>query len=269
MTGYYGGLGRCRWVCGPGLHVYSDVTGECVACPHGTYSNATDFASSCSVCPVEGMVTNGTGAASAVDCSCPPGRIADSGYCARDCGPGYARPSLESPCETCGTDTYSDVANLERCTRCPVGSGCPPLSDSVTDCVCKAGFYSPTGATGTACARCPDGATCKGGTEPPVSRPGEFAVFRCWCVALCVPCCSVGVSLCRYVFVGAFGCVVVANWCVRTWLGSWHKASCMGASCVRIPQPNSHSLTIIKHRLHTRRRGRVHCLHAAERVRWR
>eukprot|EP00003_Mantamonas_plastica_P024623 TRINITY_DN4623_c0_g1_i7.p1 TRINITY_DN4623_c0_g1~~TRINITY_DN4623_c0_g1_i7.p1 ORF type:complete len:742 (-),score=245.18 TRINITY_DN4623_c0_g1_i7:59-2284(-) len=48
-------------------------------------------------------------------------------------------------------------------------------AEKLTDCVCKPGFFEPSGARGVACTACPDNSQCLGRSSQPVALPGFFA----------------------------------------------------------------------------------------------
>lgn len=154
----------CTKVCGPGFYL-NTVSSICVPCADGSYSPSEGPETTCVPCPVGGAVTAGTGATNASQCECPDGTAAEpflGGWlCAKQCGPGYARPSTDSSCEVCGTNHYTDSLNAVACSACPVNAVAPTLSTHVTDCVCPRDYYTRDGEHGTPCYACPVGAKCR------------------------------------------------------------------------------------------------------------
>ena len=87
------------------------------------------------------------------------------------------------PCADQGRDTYQDEPRKTSCKTCPantqrMGSSALTSGRSLLECECAKGYYSPAAGpmiplsnrTGWTCHECPKGATCAGGTAPPLSK---------------------------------------------------------------------------------------------------
>jgi len=137
-AGWTGANGECVG-CEAGQYKPSSGSTLCIDCPMGKTSNAS--ASSCLIC------TAGWSAASAEECvRCIAGKYktqAGSQACT-DCGAGTFLDAVNSSvntCENCTAGTYS-TDNKTHCEPC-LNSDAPPASDSITDCVCNAGWSGP------------------------------------------------------------------------------------------------------------------------------
>ena len=79
----------------------------------------------------------------------------------------------------CGGDTRQVGDVCEACpvnTRVASGAGNTSIAGEDEVCVCKSGFWSPSGEDGVACEPCPRGGICSGGlgAGPPKAGPGFF-----------------------------------------------------------------------------------------------
>eukprot|EP00161_Ancyromonas_sigmoides_P007693 TRINITY_DN1941_c0_g1_i1.p1 TRINITY_DN1941_c0_g1~~TRINITY_DN1941_c0_g1_i1.p1 ORF type:complete len:2874 (-),score=743.10 TRINITY_DN1941_c0_g1_i1:38-8659(-) len=109
------------------------------------------------------------------------------------CAAGTFAGSHTDPCLPCPAGFIASATGVQECTRCSAteytaGEGasacleCPAntavasgVSDSLTACACKDGFYDPTEAGGgVACLACPEGGICAGGNAAPIAQPGYW-----------------------------------------------------------------------------------------------
>eukprot|EP00163_Fabomonas_tropica_P014677 TRINITY_DN2669_c0_g1_i1.p1 TRINITY_DN2669_c0_g1~~TRINITY_DN2669_c0_g1_i1.p1 ORF type:complete len:1253 (+),score=231.12 TRINITY_DN2669_c0_g1_i1:224-3982(+) len=133
---------------------YYVVTGNCIACPAGSYS-LTSNSANCTMCP-PGTFADNPGTAECI--RCPLGTFQDR--------------EGQSQCERCGLDQFGDQVGAPVCSSCPEGSQAFPGATNKTDCVCKFGYFALS-SNFTKCETCPFGAKCPGGLEL-VTEPGYF-----------------------------------------------------------------------------------------------
>jgi len=136
----------CR-ECAAGLYSYHDRS-KCVSCPANSYSETQSDA--------------------IASCSCNAGWSGQNGDCLA-CVPGkYKTSSANVACTVCGAGKYSDVVNAStdtcracaaafysyhdrsKCVPCSVNSYSPAQSDSISSCICNAGWSGQKGVC-TAC----------------------------------------------------------------------------------------------------------------------
>ncbi|KNC48813.1 uncharacterized protein AMSG_00594 [Thecamonas trahens ATCC 50062] len=92
------------------------------------------------------------------------------------CGPGFGGGAVGGGgfgCFACSGDTFSLVSGVAPCEACPANSavgGSGSMNGTNSRCSCFPGFYHLE--PGTACAACPEGGVCGGGSELPVAAPG-------------------------------------------------------------------------------------------------
>ena len=137
-AGWTGANSTCV-CCEAGKYKPSSRSTLCIDCPMGKTSNAS--APSCLIC------TAGWSTANAKECvGCIPGKYktqAGSQACT-DCGAGTFSEAVNfsvNTCENCTAGTYS-MDNKTHCAPC-LNSDEPPASDSITNCVCNAGWSGP------------------------------------------------------------------------------------------------------------------------------
>ena len=181
-------------MCKPG---YGSTTGDCTChlCPIGTYSEGGNM-EDCRPCPFG--FTSAAGSNSSAQCvpadqPCPVGQIAPPGAVSADqcgCIPGYGGGATpKDACTICPVGTWAPGNNTQPCIPCGFGYTGPEGSDSkdecvetnacpagtefnttmgpsgpfsTSQCVCKAGYGSPTGEG--ICRRCPAGTYSHGGS---------------------------------------------------------------------------------------------------------
>lgn len=94
------------------------------------------------------------------------------------CDAGFFVPQrTDASCIACPRNSFSNVSNAVSCTDCPTGTWTMDATQasSPEQCVCLAGFYSPSGrAAGESggCLPCPTGGFCAGNAALPVALPG-------------------------------------------------------------------------------------------------
>ena len=165
---------------------YSPEAGvlDCIVCPKNTFSNAAKT-KECTRCSL-GQSTDGkTGATSCQPCA--SGTYNDeAGKDCRACPPGSY--SFHNPGEAAGASEcikckdlpgsfYQPLGSQDKCLQCPENTENSGSSGTdINDCVCMLGFWRPDGRSGSACVKCPDGATCAGGHQmkQPVSQDGYW-----------------------------------------------------------------------------------------------
>ncbi len=110
------------------------------------------------------------------------------------CPPGTYSPTDASPCLPCPPGTASSTTGARSCSACDVGefqaegrtrcTACARgamivdrdnTAPSVSDCVCKVGFFSRRQTPGDACEDCPVGGHCAGGLSAPFPQPGWWS----------------------------------------------------------------------------------------------
>lgn len=119
------------------------------------------------------------------------------------CPFGYGRTSPEdnstalvcAPCSSgrVSVATEPNVFTTEVCALCPANSYLPEsrgIGQTQFECTCNPGFFSLTG-NGSACAMCPVGASCAGGSALPSSTDGFWQVgdstfLRCPLAGACL-----------------------------------------------------------------------------------
>jgi hypothetical protein len=69
---------------------------------------------------------------------------------------------------------YQPLPGSTSCLECPQNTehAFGSRGVNVTGCICKPGFWTPSGEAGVACASCPLGAVCKGGLHLPTTKAG-------------------------------------------------------------------------------------------------
>jgi alpha-tubulin suppressor-like RCC1 family protein len=149
--------------CSIGSYV-DPLTGLCYPCKAGTYSETprATSASLCLPCPA-GTFSNVTGASSSLTClSCPAGTFS-----------GVTGANSSKACTDCGLNMISTGG-----------------AQSALACVCKPGYYMPSG--GSVCVFCEEGYFCSGnvrnecpGREASVSSSAAGSTARedCFCLA--------------------------------------------------------------------------------------
>ena len=175
--------------------------GTCEKCPEGTHKGEVGDALGCEECP-PGSTTDGTGATSAGQCSCPDTTLLFGGACI--CKERLFGSGAQGTCEECPKNFFKEESgDALGCTACPAGAitgatgakskdecVCPNSSMELSGdaCVCKKGYFG-TGAEDT-CETCPDGTYKqeKGdalGCEPcpagAASRAGSTTPDECTC----------------------------------------------------------------------------------------
>lgn len=149
--------------CPPGVGSVSH-SGDCKACPAGTYSDSRDL-SPCTACPAGKWSSP-----SATSCTfCAPGLYGDAGSCAQCpvgtyCPP-YALQPFRCPKGTFGVK--AGMATVQEACACQSGKGVYPSCECSTDslvslCTCPPGTYN----VGGVCRECLEGSWCPGGEEP-------------------------------------------------------------------------------------------------------
>ena len=106
---------------------------------------------SCTKCPMDSIIRNGTGFTSQEDA------------CADSCGPGFRHKSKRTECDACPEGFYQPLTFSENCFPCPPGTSNPfPASISYKNCTgCSAGAFSTM--TGSdSCQVCPKGSSSDG-----------------------------------------------------------------------------------------------------------
>ena len=129
---------QCPVTCGAGY----TGTSSCTACPAGKYKIDTGSAA-CTDCGA-GRYSTAVGAVVASTClACGAGTYSST-----------VGAASASTCLACGAGTYSTTvgaASASNCLVCPAGSHSPLASQTVTACICYAGFTGPNGGTCTTC----------------------------------------------------------------------------------------------------------------------
>ena len=109
------------------------------------------------------------------------------------CAAGYTAEDYEKTCTACDVGEYKPLEGFFSCIACEIGtynnataqSKCVTCgafkttattgSTSLDDCDCEKGYYRRNGSTTAAdCWACPTGATCPGGAELPIPKPGYW-----------------------------------------------------------------------------------------------
>lgn len=170
-----------------------EITGECVACGTGFYSDTHGG-------PCQGCPSNSQSEAESVtltDCKCSPGSTGSNGTACDLCEAGKFKTSVgDSACTLCTTafsdsssspqgstgvsdcqcvvgytdyaggncvaceqNQYKDVVGNAQCSNCPDFSSSPTASDSIEDCSCNANYVGDPGFS-----EC--GRNCPAGFEP-------------------------------------------------------------------------------------------------------
>ena len=137
-----------NWIPPPSCPVgnrYNITAKTCEICSAGTYADTTSL-QTCKTCPA-GKVANSAGS---------------------------------SQCQECPESTFATSTGAELCTACPANTHTVEATGATnqTDCTCKPGFYEPNGRPGKACALCPSGATCPGGTALPYPSAGFYQISK-------------------------------------------------------------------------------------------
>ena len=104
------------------------------------------------------------------------------------CNAGYVgngSVATTSPCAYCWSSYYCPGGNSNVSYACPSNSTSPPGSSSITQCMCKPGYY---GQNGRACALCPAGSFCASGAlsscpANSLSAAGSSDSSKCACNA--------------------------------------------------------------------------------------
>lgn len=109
------------------------VTGECTACPVGTYKAAPPSRSACTSCGT-GRTTTDVARISALECTCAEG---------------YGGAN----CVLCEAGKYKPLIGNQECYQCVPGRTSPPGSSAQSACTCKPGYTSVTGVA--TCQDCP------------------------------------------------------------------------------------------------------------------
>jgi len=155
-------------VCPAGTYLLAaTTTGDCTPCPANTYSAAgssqvTDCkclagytgadGTECSACPIASYKeAPGVGSCTA----CPVGTssaVASSSKTYCTCIVGFTASSNGDTCTACASGTYKDVTGAFICQTCPMGTSSATGSDTVTDCICNAGYEASV--NGVTCAAC-------------------------------------------------------------------------------------------------------------------
>ena len=132
--------------------------------------------------------------------NCLPGEYLINNHCT-PCQPGHFCPDQQTMVP-CPAGFYADEPGMVACISCDnspnVGyanashsitcTDCPPNTERTIEssqwggsraeeCVCKAGFYHPTGQRGQECFPCPHGGYCAGATHLPRAQPGFWGML--------------------------------------------------------------------------------------------
>ncbi|GMH43897.1 hypothetical protein BSKO_11831 [Bryopsis sp. KO-2023] len=79
-------------------------------------------------------------------------------------------------CSPCASNTFQPHEGAVSCFQCPDNTGTKVEgATSAEACECFPGYFHIHGWKGAACQQCPYGATCEGGTEPPIPKPGFWS----------------------------------------------------------------------------------------------
>ena len=112
-------------------------------------------------------------------CPVDMGRISSPGtpLVCSECGPGLFSPNVSiAPCEVRPVCVGTDVLFGSTCHRCPENTvrTAPDANSTIPagDCVCERGFWVRSQSVNVACEPCPLGASCEGGTAPPMNNAG-------------------------------------------------------------------------------------------------
>eukprot|EP01136_Pigoraptor_vietnamica_P022502 Opistho-1_new@73732 len=129
-----------------------------VPCGQNTYQDSI-ASSTCNNCPANSK-TAAQGSTRFADCICNDGYYLDytNRVCALCAAGSFCKSGMSASC-TAGT--YQPLTGQSSCTACSdPNSSTNPGATSADQCLCKQGYYLPTGQT--LCAPCPPGATCTG-----------------------------------------------------------------------------------------------------------
>ena len=125
----------------------SKPSDTCTSCAVATYKSATGPAT-CTACPTGATTTgctnkDGTGCTDASECLCTKG---------------YFGPQPVTSCTACPIGQYANEVGEDQCQYCPTSSSTADThSDSVTDCVCFAGYSGIINTGADSCTACPVG----------------------------------------------------------------------------------------------------------------
>jgi hypothetical protein len=162
--------------CSPGFFAPAAGLSSCLPCAAGTFASAPG-ATSCTTCA--GGSASPMGSTACTVCAAGTAAVAGDATCVA-CLPGFVAPvNGTSECSLCPIESYSNSSGTVTCTPCPAGSEnryagkLPALSAS--DCECSRGFFSPGSTRGSACTRCPAGASCPGGVVLPSAGAGFYS----------------------------------------------------------------------------------------------
>jgi DNA-binding beta-propeller fold protein YncE len=164
-------------LCASGTMPQGDL---CVACPLGKYKSHPDN-SSCKLCPLWANTTS-EGAMNKSECMCIPGMYSDQSF--SDIEDSYSWWSI-STCTECPDDHWCSGGTKVR--GCPSVSSSSRSAKALSDCTCKAGYYSTAPLNGANfCSLCDSGYWCRGGTHRE-SCPAMYSTdggaksrYECW-----------------------------------------------------------------------------------------
>ena len=148
--------------------------GGCTACSTNTYKSATGLGT-CTNCG-SGSNTNGvTGATSALQCVCAPGKTLESATCVNCLVNSYKVAHSNAACDACPSGTMTGgvtgASTLLGC-KCPSGKkGTDPNSCAL----CDVGQYKSSIGFASTCDTCPSGST--------TATTGSTALSACVCPA--------------------------------------------------------------------------------------
>lgn len=106
---------------------------------------------------------------------CIPGHyVPDNDFLpCQPCNPGTFSVGNDSRhCDACPQGTYNSKMGQSQCTSCPIHTTSGRNQTDNTGCLCKDGYFEPSRTAGRRCMPCPQGATCRGGTSPPLPVQG-------------------------------------------------------------------------------------------------
>ena len=180
-AGYTGPHGGPCVACEAGKFKTHNGSALCTECGAGKYSIeiAQVYESGCTTCPDFSHSSQGSN--NVTECTCNMGYTGNDGGPCSACVAGTYKPTAGSqPCLLCATGKFSTLQAqilASNCTDCPASSDAPSGSDSITDCVCNAGF---TGENGGACTGGVPG-TYKEGSGPEecvLCAPGKYSTLH-------------------------------------------------------------------------------------------
>ena len=158
IPGYSGINGEACTPCPSGTYKASNGSETCISCNAGTYSAVFAATSSITCLNCHNNSFSRSRSTDITDCKCIMGYTGPDGVGCRACSAGFFKQVNGSDaCLACPPGKYNTLkASLSEkaCSACLNSSYSPAGSDSLTDCICNAGY---TGLHGQPCTPCVGG----------------------------------------------------------------------------------------------------------------